>query len=48
MVDTFKSVGFEHQFTVIPNLGHEIPDNFSSVLDAALQFVDQRLKLTQE
>ncbi len=48
MVDAFKSVGFEHQFTVIPNLGHEIPANFSNVLDAALQHVDRYLKLTQE
>ncbi len=48
MVDIFKSAGFKHQFTVIPSLGHEIPLNLSNVLDAALQFVDPRLKSAQE
>ncbi len=44
MIDLFKSGGFDHQFVVIPSLGHDVPANLPNLLDAALQFVDPRLK----
>jgi len=39
MVDTLKSVGFEHQFIVSPGSGHWFPDNFDKMIDDAIEFV---------
>jgi len=36
MIDAFAKAGVRHRLTVIPGMGHEIPDDFGDRLDAAL------------
>jgi dienelactone hydrolase len=36
----FTKAGLKYRFTVVPGIGHEIPDDFPSRLDAALAEVD--------
>lgn len=41
VVEAFTKAGLPHQFTVIPGMGHQIPPDFSSRLDAALAEIDK-------
>ena len=37
MIDAFAKAGVRHRLTVIPGMGHTIPDDFPARLDAALR-----------
>lgn len=42
MAEVFKETGFSHQVVVIPGLGHEVPENFSELLDAAIAYIMEK------
>jgi len=38
MAEIFNAAGFPHEFVVIPEMGHQYPDDFSERLDSALKY----------
>ena len=39
MAEIFEETGFNCQVVVIPRLGHEVPENFSELIDEAIMYV---------
>lgn len=37
MINAFNKLGYQYLYTVIPNMGHDYPENFSSWIDTAIQ-----------
>jgi predicted esterase len=42
MVEVFRKAGVPHRFTIIPGMGHEVPEDFPNRLDAALGELSER------
>jgi phospholipase/carboxylesterase len=40
----FKEMGFVHKFTVIPKLGHDLPEDYKTRLEEAIRFVNENAK----
>jgi predicted esterase len=41
MADAFEEAGFSHQLVIVPEMGHEYPDDFATYLDAALAYLQK-------